>query len=57
MSWSKVNNKTKKPLKWWFHKVLCEIGWLIRNKDNWTMYYKHLNILCKQGFNLYGNEI
>lgn len=54
MSWAKVQ-PGRKPLMWWYHKVLCEAGWIIRNQISWKMYYKHLNIMCdKYGFNLYG---
>lgn len=54
MAWSKVSNAHKKPLKWWLHKILCEIGWIIRFKDNYKMYYIHL-VKCEElGFNLYG---
>ena len=52
-TWSKIK-KGKKPLLWWFHKVLCEFGWLVRRFDNWGIYYKHLNKCLNCGFNLYG---
>ena len=56
-NWAKVQ-RGRKPIGWWIHKILCEIGWAIRNYDNWVMYYKHLNILCKKyHFNLYGQNI
>jgi hypothetical protein len=44
----------RKPLKWYYHKIMCEIGWLIRSKDSYEMYHRHLNGCVKQGFNLYG---
>lgn len=57
MAWAKVTGKYKKPWRWWLHKILCEYGWLIRNKDYYSTYYHHLNRCCKQGFNLYGERI
>lgn len=57
MAWSKVNNTYEKPLKWWYHKVLCECGWIIRYKDNFHTYNYHLKMCCKYGFNLYGEKI
>tara|TARA_R110000803_G_scaffold210835_1_gene284130 strand:- start:1559 stop:1861 length:303 start_codon:yes stop_codon:yes gene_type:complete len=56
MGWSKVNNKHKKPLKWWIHKFLCEIGWIIRNNDDFKLYYFHLSKLLRYGYNLYGDK-
>ncbi|SDS13068.1 hypothetical protein SAMN04487764_1523 [Gillisia sp. Hel1_33_143] len=58
MSWSKIQTEWYKlPLKWWFHKLCCEWGWLVRNKDNWATYYHHLKLCEKQGYNLYGEKI
>lgn len=57
MAWSKVDSEYKKPLIWWIHKVLCEYGWLVRNKDNFATYSHHLNQCIKYGFNLYGKKI
>ena len=57
MSWAKVNSKTKKPIAWWYHKLVCEFGWIIRNIDSFSCYYKHLNKCCDNGFNLYGDKI
>jgi hypothetical protein len=57
MNWSKVN-KGKYPLGWWYHKVLCEFGWAIRNIiGTEKYYYYHLHKLCKYGYNLYGEPI
>jgi hypothetical protein len=53
MSWSRVK-KGKKPVGWWYHKVLCEAAWAFKNT---TGYYHHLDKLCGYGFNLYGQEI
>lgn len=55
MSWSKVNNKYRKPFGWWYHKVLCELWWY--GGDRGKHYYHHLNKLCDYGFNLYGDKI
>lgn len=52
MSWSKVR-KGKKPLMWWYHKILCELWWAMGNRGE--KYYHHLNKLCNKGFNLYGD--
>lgn len=57
MSWSKVDKKHVKPLKWWSHKILCEFFWLVRIKDSYANYHKHLTEFCKTGFNLYGEKI
>lgn len=59
MGWSKVNSKTKKPFGWWYHKIMCEIGWCLRKtKIGWKMYYDHLNIMCsKYKINIYGQRI
>lgn len=40
---------------WWYHKVMCEIGWKIRRFDSYKMYSYHLDQCCNTGFNLYGN--
>lgn len=59
MSWSKVK-KGKKPLMWWYHKLLCELGYWIEHNVHGVfglrMYYKHLDKLCEYGFNLYGEK-
>lgn len=57
MAWSKITGKEKKPWQWWMHKIFCEWGWIVRKKDNYATYYHHLNMCCKQGFNLYGERI
>lgn len=59
MSWAKVNktNRMNLPLGWWFHKVMCEVGWMIRYRNHFRMYYKHLHALCKYGYNLYGDKL
>lgn len=55
MAWSRVSKGHKKPLKWWFYKILCEASWFCGDRANY--YYKYLNLCCKQGFNLYGEPI
>lgn len=55
MAWSKVS-KGKKPVLWWYHKIMCELGYLI-NDSHSRMYYHHLNKCCELGFNLYGEVI
>ena len=60
MNWSRVKNPKEKPLKWWWYKILCEIGWNIQYKilnKGQGMYYKHLHKLCALGWTLYGEKI
>ena len=57
MGWSKVNRNTKKPFRWWLHKILCEYGWIVRYKDNHKTYHHHLKMCVKYGFNLYGDKL
>lgn len=59
MSWSKLEDKSPKPIGWWKHKILCEIGWFIRNNITYLrgerMYYRHLiKMVEKYGINVYG---
>lgn len=57
---STINLKPKKPLGWWYHKILCELGWKLRNatSDGWDIYYCHLNKMCNNyKINLYGERI
>jgi len=47
-----------KPVMWYYHKAMCEIGWKLRNRFGWDMYYYHLNIMCKKyRINFYGEFI
>lgn len=47
--------KANKPLGWWYYKILCELGWKLRNIIGWKMYYSNLNKMCnKYRINLYG---
>jgi len=56
MAWSKVK-KCKKPIGWWYHKILCEIGYHFFGSTS-SMYYGHLVIMStKYGFNLYGEHV
>jgi hypothetical protein len=57
MAWSKVSSEHKKPLRWWLHKILCEYGWLIKDKDCWKTYNHHLKMCCDLGYNIYGQKI
>jgi hypothetical protein len=52
MSWSHIIDNRKKPFWWWFHKLLCELGWFLKHSGR--MYRYHLDKLSKTGFNLYG---
>lgn len=53
MGWSKVSSDHRKPLMWWFHKVLCELGWALGSTKR---YEYHLDKMVKLGYNLYGNK-
>mgnify|MGYP001576467369 CR=1 FL=1 len=45
-----------KPLGWYWHKILCRIGYKISGTSD--MYYKNLMIICDgYGFNFYGDPI
>lgn len=56
MAWSKVNTKFKKPLGWWYHKVMCELKYHL--KGGGTGYYYHLNKMCDNyHINLYGERL
>lgn len=62
MAWSKVEKPFRKPLGWWYHKFMCEIGHFIEQKFNslqgMAMYYNHLSVMCdKYGYNLYGQKL
>jgi hypothetical protein len=53
--WSKVEKPFEKPLKWWYYKVLCEIGYALHGSS--SMYYRNLHKLCAFGWNLYGQKL
>ena len=54
MAWSKITGNKRKSIWWWYHKVLCEIGYHAFG-GNSKMYHSHLAVMCDvYGFNLYG---
>ncbi len=53
MSWSKVKQPFKKSLRWWYHKILCELAYKFHGSGKG--YYRHLNKMCVLGWNLYGD--
>ena len=62
MAWAKVKNPMTKPIGWWYHKLICELGYYLyehtfKRSLGLSMYYNHLNKLCEYGFNLYGDKI
>jgi hypothetical protein len=55
MAWSRVDRKTKKPLMWWYNKIMCEYHYHV---GNYPAYHRHLNIMCnKYRLSLYGVKI
>jgi hypothetical protein len=49
--------KLKRPIGWWYHKIMCELGYRFAGSNS-DMYYEHLHILCdKYKINLYGDKI
>lgn len=56
MAWSKIIYKGKKPVGWWFHKIMCETAYALRGSGSW--YYYHLDKMCnKYQINLYGKKL
>lgn len=56
MSWSKVN-RGKKPLGWWYAKIMCEFWYHYYGTSN-RRYYYWLNLMCdKYKINLYGERL
>ena len=56
MAWSKIETKFKKPIGWWYHKILCELAYELRGAETW--YYYHLNKMCdKYKITLYGRRL
>ena len=48
----------RKPIGWYFYKIICEIGWKFRNILNWDLYYWALHKMCnKYKINLYGQKL
>lgn len=54
MGWSRVSRQHKKPLRWWLHKLLCELGWAI---GSCSSYQYHLIKMVEIGYDLQGNSI
>ena len=62
MGWSKVKTSFRKPLGWWCCKVLCELGWWIRENVAYSygdeIYYKYLYLMeDKYRINLFGERL
>jgi hypothetical protein len=56
MRWSKVSKIYRKPIMWWFHKVMCEFHYNLSGGSKY--YYFHLDAMCNvYKFNLYGEPI
>ena len=56
MRWSKVKTKFRKPIGWWYHKIMCEIAYNLKGSNDG--YYYHLNKMCNDyKINLYGEKI
>lgn len=56
ISWTKVSDKYDKPKIWWFHKILCEIGWSLKGIITPKMYTYHLSKMIRIGFDIHGLE-
>lgn len=57
MAWSNVN-KGRKPLGWWYHKIMREFWYEVRCLNGDSNYYYHLNIMIKKyKINLYSEKI
>lgn len=51
--------KHRRPMGWWYFKILCEIGWKLRNvfSFGWRVYYSNLHAMTKRyDINLYGKK-
>ncbi len=62
MAWSKVRkDNAPYPMKWWYHKILCEFGYWrekkFRSVQGMGQYYYHLQKMCQLGYNLYGDKV
>jgi len=56
MAWSKVKTKFRKPIGWWYHKIMCELKYHL--KGSGKEYYYHLNKMCDNyKINLYGERM
>ena len=55
-SWHEVLTDYPKPFGWWYHKVMCELSYILFGAS--TGYDFHLKVMCdKYGFDLYGVQI
>ena len=55
MAWSKVKTKFRKPIGWWYHKIMCEIMYALSGAGKG--YYYHLEKMWKKyKINLYGEK-
>lgn len=57
MGWLKVSLEYKKPIRWWMHKLFCEWGWVVRNRDNYATFNHHLKMCWDLGFNRRGEKL
>ena len=56
MAWSKVKTKFRKPIGWWYHKIMCELKYHLEGSGK--EYYYHLNKMCDNyKINLYGERM
>ena len=55
MAWSKIRTKYKKPIGWWYHKIMCELEYHLYGGG--PRYYYHLDkMYFKYKINLYGER-
>ncbi|GAB3937481.1 hypothetical protein [Larkinella terrae] len=54
MAWSKIIDKSPKPLKWWLFKVLSELGWAF-GADRMYLFFLG-KMISETDFNLYGQR-
>ena len=57
MAWSKVQQPWNKPLKWWYYKILCELGYTIGGSNHSMYHYGLKKMLASTIYNLYGQKI
>jgi len=56
MSWSKVKTKFRKPIGWWYHKIMCELKYYLYGGGK--EYHYHLKKMCNNyKINLYGQRV
>lgn len=62
MSWSKITGKGKKPLGWWYNKLMCEY-WYWKYESSFSLttaknYNKYLAKMCDNyKLSLYGEKL